>query len=256
MVRSSKRVANRGHKKKKAEGDSSSSSAAEKAAPKIQDAQLAQIAKFGLPSGLSSLADADDFTARWLECLAEGRQWGGASYGGRGVQVHNSGDVIIDNVTLCYVGKTGSTYLLENAKVQFLKGHCYGLIGVNGAGKTTLLRRLASFTLPGTPLHLKYAYVAQELTPPPEEEALTTLDYTVAADVERALLMKEDADLNEKLTSGADMTDEEVERVTEVVEQLDAIGADQAEDRARAVLKGLGFPERLIDAPVKHLSGG
>ncbi|EEQ97993.1 ATP-binding cassette protein, putative [Perkinsus marinus ATCC 50983] len=259
MVRSSKRDTARTHKKKKSEeGKTSSTSAtsAAAAAPKIQDAQLAEIAKFGLPSGLASLSDADDFTARWLECLAEGRQWGGASYGGRGVQVHNSGDVIIDNVTLCYVGNTGSTSLLENAKVQFLKGHCYGLIGVNGAGKTTLLRRLASFTLPGTPLHLKYAYVAQELTPPPEEEALTTLDYTVAADVERALLMKEDADLNEKLIAGVDMTDEEVQRVTEVVEQLDAIGADQAAQRARAVLMGLGFPENLIDAPVKHLSGG
>ncbi|KAF4671600.1 hypothetical protein FOL47_001415 [Perkinsus chesapeaki] len=255
MVRSTKRGAIRGHKKKEGHTDTSSSPD-KKEAPKIQDAQLAQIAKFGLPSGLASLSDADDFTSRWLECLAEGRQWGGASYGGRGVQVQNSGDVIIDNVTLCYVGKTGSTSLLENAKVQFLKGHCYGLIGVNGAGKTTLLRRLASFTLPGTPLHLKYAYVAQELTPPPEHEALTALDYTVAADVERALLMKEYHDLNEKLASGADMTDEEVQRVSEVVEQLDAIQADQAAERARAVLQGLGFPEKLIDAPVKHLSGG
>lgn len=46
------------------------------------------------------------------------------------------------------------------------------------------------------------------------------------------------------------------ERLNEVYEELQAIGADSAEPRARRILAGLGFDKEMQDRPTKQFSGG
>lgn len=46
------------------------------------------------------------------------------------------------------------------------------------------------------------------------------------------------------------------ERLNEVYEDLQAIGADSAEPRARRILAGLGFDKEMQNRPTKQFSGG
>uniref|UniRef100_A0A1S4LG95 Uncharacterized protein n=2 Tax=Ixodes scapularis TaxID=6945 RepID=A0A1S4LG95_IXOSC len=41
-----------------------------------------------------------------------------------------------------------------------------------------------------------------------------------------------------------------------VYEELQVIGADSAESRARRILAGLGFTREMQDRPTNHFSGG
>ena len=46
------------------------------------------------------------------------------------------------------------------------------------------------------------------------------------------------------------------ERLTYVIERLDHIGADQAENKAKMILIGLGFKQEELDKQSKKFSGG
>ena len=46
------------------------------------------------------------------------------------------------------------------------------------------------------------------------------------------------------------------DRLNEIYEELEAIGADKAEARARRILNGLGFTREMQERPTNHFSGG
>ena len=46
------------------------------------------------------------------------------------------------------------------------------------------------------------------------------------------------------------------DRLNEIYEELEAIGADKAEAKARRILNGLGFTREMQERPTKHFSGG
>ncbi|EOD06092.1 ABC transporter protein, partial [Emiliania huxleyi CCMP1516] len=135
--------------------------------------------------------------------------------------------------------------LLEGATFTLQRGRRYGLIGRNGSGKSTLLRSLASRQLGDIPAALTIHYVRLD------EAAMqrTPLEVVLAADVERSLLLSEAASLQEAEASDA-------ARLAEVLERLDLIGADAAEQRALALLRNLGFSAELRARPMAALSGG
>merc|ERR1711994_610461 len=64
--------------------------------------------------------------------------------------------------------------------------------------------------------------------------------------------LKEEADLLKAQNKGKDVTD----RLNEVYEELQAIGADQAEPKARRLLAGLGFSREMQDRATNKFSGG
>merc|ERR1711994_18849 len=64
--------------------------------------------------------------------------------------------------------------------------------------------------------------------------------------------LKEEADLLKAQNKGKDVTD----RLNEVYEELRAIGADQAEPKARRLLAGLGFSREMQERPTNKFSGG
>jgi hypothetical protein len=83
---------------------------------------------------------------------------GGSSGGGGG---HcNGNDVVIESFSI----HAGKKCLFQQAALQLLHGHRYGLVGPNGYGKTTVLRFLALRRLP-VPAHISVLHVEQEVRP-------------------------------------------------------------------------------------------
>jgi len=161
-------------------------------------------------------------------------------------------DVVIKGITLSAPSKS----LLVNADLTLTRGHRYGLIGANGRGKSTLLRFLAARRLP-VPSTLDILLVEQEVA---ASKTRTVLEDVLAADVRRAALLKEEELIltaleNKDVDVDVDLS-VTVEKLTSVVDELDAIGADGAEARARGILSGLGFTEHMVENPPSQLSGG
>lgn len=135
--------------------------------------------------------------------------------------------------------------LLENATVIIPAGHKVGVVGRNGTGKTTLFRLIrgelglegGSITLPR---QARIGGVAQEV--PGNEVSL--LDTVLAADLERAALMKE----AERATDAA--------RISDIQTRLADIDAWSAEARASSILRGLGFDSKKQQMPCSAFSGG
>ena len=135
--------------------------------------------------------------------------------------------------------------LLESATAIIPAGHKVGVVGRNGTGKTTLFRLIrgelglegGSITLPR---QAKIGGVAQEV--PGNEVSL--LDTVLAADLERAALMKE----AERATDAA--------RISDIQTRLADIDAWSAEARASSILRGLGFDSKKQQMPCSAFSGG
>ncbi len=135
--------------------------------------------------------------------------------------------------------------LLEHATAIIPAGHKVGVVGRNGTGKTTLFRLIrgelglegGSITLPH---QARIGGVAQEV--PGNEVSL--LDTVLAADLERAALMKE----AERATDAA--------RISDIQTRLADIDAWSAEARASSILRGLGFDSKKQQMPCSAFSGG
>ena len=215
----------------------------------------------------AALDGLDDHSSAWAQCQAEGRAWGGRGEGGRGLRstYHSSNavrNIHLRNVSLSF----GGDELLQSATLQITPQRRYGLIGRNGVGKSTLLRRLARKSIPGFPMHLRVLLVNQQV----DGSDQSAVEVLLSADTARASLLEEQAALESKLESaagiGGDITGDDndddndvealAERLAEVSEQLDAVSADSAAQRARAILKGLQFTPQMMDEPSTKLSGG
>tara|TARA_R110002020_G_scaffold475858_2_gene713273 strand:- start:31554 stop:33416 length:1863 start_codon:yes stop_codon:yes gene_type:complete len=135
--------------------------------------------------------------------------------------------------------------LFEEASAVIPEGHKVGLVGRNGAGKTTLFRIIrgelgldaGEISLPS---RAKIGGVAQEV--PSSETSL--IDTVLAADVERAALMKESE------------TAKDPARIADIQARLADIDAWSAEGRAASILKGLGFDDYDQQQPCSAYSGG
>ena len=135
--------------------------------------------------------------------------------------------------------------LLENATAIIPAGHKVGVVGRNGTGKTTLFRLIrGELGLDGgritLPRQARIGGVAQEV--PGNEVSL--LDTVLAADLERAALMKE----AEHATDAA--------RISDIQTRLADIDAWSAEARASSILRGLGFDSKKQQMPCIAFSGG
>merc|ERR1711936_835452 len=137
--------------------------------------------------------------------------------------------------------------LFKDASLTIAQGRRYGLVGPNGHGKTTLLRHIGTRSLQ-IPPNIDVLYCEQEVVAT-DDSALQTV---LMADVKRTELLKEESDLLAAQNKGKDVT----ERLNEVYEELRAIGADQAEPKARRLLAGLGFDKEMQERATNKFSGG
>lgn len=142
----------------------------------------------------------------------------------------------------------------------------YALMGRNGVGKTTLLEKLAAGELPGFPKDISIGYVTQMQEKLSSESDLTTLETLVesATGKRKAFIDAEIARLEAALDDvGEGETDsdfEEIEelstRLGELDDELEELQGGALEERARRVLKGLGFSKARIACKARELSGG
>ena len=162
------------------------------------------------------------------------------------VQVqHNKGgsyslDIKVENFTLEVSGKV----LVENQQLLLASGRKYGLIGQNGTGKTTLMYALARKEVKGMNIKPQILMIEQEI----KGTDVSPLQIILETDGEREILLIREKEL---LESG-----ENEEELNNIYRKLDDIEASKAIPKARSLLKGLGFSDKMIDGPSKLLSGG
>jgi ATP-binding cassette, subfamily F, member 3 len=139
----------------------------------------------------------------------------------------------------------GGVSLLEETSAFVPTGHKVGIVGRNGAGKTTLFKLiLKEFVIDGgaieIPRNFKVGSVAQEA--PSTEETL--LDTVLAADVERAKLLRDSE------------TETDPNKIANIHIRLADIDAYSADARASSILTGLGFSQNDQNSPCSSFSGG
>ncbi|KAK1766988.1 protein GCN20 [Phialemonium atrogriseum] len=182
----------------------------------------------------------------------------GAGQGGK------TKDIKVDNADI----SIGGTRILTDTTVTLSYGHRYGLVGHNGVGKSTLLRALSRRELP-IPTHISILHVEQEITGDDTPALQAVLD----ADVWRKVLMKEQAQITQKLaeieTERSSMADTSADaakldrdreaqdqRLGDIQAKLAEMESDKAEPRAASILAGLGFSTEWQQRPTKSFSGG
>ncbi|CAE7926997.1 ABCF3, partial [Symbiodinium sp. KB8] len=185
-----------------------------------------------------------------------------------------------------------SKELLKDATLRLNGGEVYGLVGRNGVGeygvaegrllplglpstgKTTLLRYIVTGKIDNFPRHLRSVLVEQEVqggkrraegvSAPAVQQLhinllfngaagpLSALEEVIAADEERTALMEEE----ERLMVAVESSPEAVQRLEAITDRLLAIDAYEAESRAAAILRGIGFSDERMKMPTSALSGG
>jgi len=135
--------------------------------------------------------------------------------------------------------------LFDNASVVLPTGSKTGFVGKNGSGKTTLFHLIQGQIAPDSgsvevQKKARIGGVAQEAP----ATSLSVLETVMAADTERAALLKEAE------------TAHDAHRIAEIHTRLADIDAHTAEGRASTILKGLGFEYDRQHAPTSELSGG
>ena len=154
--------------------------------------------------------------------------------------MENAVDIKIDKFSIAAKGKD----LFTNASLLIAQGRKYGLVGPNGHGKTTLLRHIGSRALQ-IPPNIDVLCCEQEVGAD-ERSALTTV---LDSFEQRTELLAEAKALEKEQEKGKDVA----AKLSDVYDELRAIGADQAEPKARRLLAGLGFNKEMQVGCSAHL---
>ena len=175
----------------------------------------------------------------------------------------SSKDVVVKGISISAPQKP----LLVNADLVLSHGRRYGLIGANGRGKSTLLRFLAARRLPNIPTTMDILLVEQqEGASSSSSNQSSVLEEVLTADTQRIMLLKQEEELLVALENhnddetAADTTNSSIEtlvtKLQALGDQLEAVGSERAEAKARSILSGLGFTETMVDDSTQKLSGG
>jgi len=147
----------------------------------------------------------------------------------------------------------GGKKVFENIHLSFLPDAKIGVVGVNGSGKSTLLRIMAgvdkefsgeAWAADG----IKVGYLPQE---PQLDPGLTVFENVAAACPEKQMVDQFNA-ISMKL--GEEYSDELMEEMTALQEQIDAADAWDIDSKIEMALEALRCPDD--DADVTKLSGG
>ena len=159
-------------------------------------------------------------------------------------------DINIPTFTIHIGGKT----LLDDATLKISYGRRYVLIGRNGVGKTTLLNHIARKEIDGIQKHIQIVHVEQEVIINDNE----LLYEVLSCDKERLDLLNEVEEVNTKILK--EKNEKESKRLSkklvELNKRLEEIDANEAENKAKFILLGLGFREEDFTKKTKDFSGG
>ncbi|AUS81954.1 ABC transporter ATP-binding protein [Actinoalloteichus sp. AHMU CJ021] len=154
--------------------------------------------------------------------------------------------------------RAGSRILLADATLRVQPGDRIGLVGRNGAGKTTTLRVLAGEGLPyagEVRRSEELGYLPQD--PREGDLSVAAKDRVLSA---RGLdeLLRE---MDKAQTAMAELVDDAqrdsaVRRYGRLEERFSALGGYAAESEAARICSNLGLADRVLDQPLRTLSGG
>ncbi|ERP31802.1 ABC-F family ATP-binding cassette domain-containing protein [Chitinivibrio alkaliphilus] len=147
----------------------------------------------------------------------------------------------------------GDKVIYGGANLTLTESEKYALVGRNGAGKSLLFRMLTGHeeldrgTL-SIPPNLRMGYLPQEVEEYDREK--TPLEITM--EPYAAYLADEDVFSQIESEGGA----ENLERVSQYIENMERFDLYSLESRAAAILAGLGLTDEQIKNPLEELSGG
>ncbi|KAA2252969.1 ABC-F family ATP-binding cassette domain-containing protein [Solihabitans fulvus] len=154
--------------------------------------------------------------------------------------------------------RAGSRILLSDATLRIQPGDRIGLVGRNGAGKTTSLRVLAGEGQPyAGEVHRtgELGYLPQD----PREGDLSVIakDRVLSARGLDQLLR----DMEKAQTAMAELVDDAAQDAAvrsygRLEERFSALGGYAAESEAARICANLGLADRILDQPLRTLSGG
>lgn len=114
-------------------------------------------------------------------------------------------------------------------------------------GKTTLLKHIANRSLK-IPTNIDLLLCEQEV----QADDTTAITSVLNADKRRIALLEEE----QKIISNKTQTKDQVKRLNQIYDELNAMKADAAEGKARRILAGLGFDKEMMERATKNFSGG
>lgn len=101
------------------------------------------------------------------------------------------------------------------------------------------------------PPRIDFLYVEQEVV----ADDTPAVEAVLKADKRRWNLLEEEKTLMEAIDAG-DESEEKIDRLQVVIDELTQMGSDSAEAKARRILFGLGFSMEMQTKPTKMFSGG
>ena len=101
------------------------------------------------------------------------------------------------------------------------------------------------------PPRIDFLYVEQEVV----ADDTPAVEAVLKADKRRWNLLEEEKTLMKAIDAG-DESEEKIDRLQVVIDELTQMGSDSAEAKARRILFGLGFSMEMQTKPTKMFSGG
>ncbi|WP_367948843.1 ABC-F family ATP-binding cassette domain-containing protein [Microbacterium sp. NC79] len=153
--------------------------------------------------------------------------------------------------------RVGARLLMENVTFRVGPGDKIGLVGRNGAGKTTLTKVLAGDLIPADGSVTRsgqLGYLPQDpRTGDPEMLARTRiLDARGLGSLQVSM-----AEHSAKMASDDPaIAERAMRKYANVMERFEALGGYAAEAEAASIAHNLSLPDRILDQPLKTLSGG
>ncbi|MDO4908504.1 MAG: ABC-F family ATP-binding cassette domain-containing protein [Corynebacterium sp.] len=161
-------------------------------------------------------------------------------------------------VTQDFEVRVGARTLL-NAPGQLLRvqpGDRIGLVGRNGAGKTTTMRILAGETQPYAGSVTRsgdIGYLPQDSREGNIEQSARdrVLNARGLGDLQRSMAKQQ-----EIMENDPENRDKAINKYARLEERFEQLGGYEAAAEAARICDGLGLPGRILDQPLKTLSGG
>lgn len=153
--------------------------------------------------------------------------------------------------------RVGARLLMDGVSFRVSDGDKIGLVGRNGAGKTTLTKVLAGDLLPSDGKVTKsgeLGYLPQDpRSGDPEMLARTRILDARGLGTIQLGLTKAAEDM---ASTDPAVADKAMRRFGNLTEQFEGLGGYAAEAEAASIANNLSLPDRILDQPLKSLSGG
>ncbi|GGO91402.1 ABC transporter ATP-binding protein [Nocardioides phosphati] len=153
--------------------------------------------------------------------------------------------------------RAGSRLLMEDVTFRVAAGDKVGLVGRNGAGKTTLTKILAGDSLPAggsVTVSGELGYLPQDpRSGDPEQIARDRILSARGLDDVVRRLRQAEVDM---ASEDPEVYEKAMKRYSRADDEMHAGGGYAAESEAATIAASLGIEERILNQPLKTLSGG